>query len=535
MVEADPFVVNLTVTVTGLLLCIFVGHWSARVKYLNEANLAVIFGLGIGATVIMARRARDEPVGPHMLEFDEKIFFQYILPPIIFNAGFSVKKKQFFSNFYTIILYGVVGTVISFIIISIGSITAFNVLGVRNVHLIDCLALGAIFSSTDTVLTLQIISQDKSPLLYSLVFGEGVLNDATSVVLLHTIQKFAGERHDLNLATTNMIVMRFIYMFTFSLLLGGAIGLLSAVTVRHVNFSHGSAEGSVQEIAVILLQAYLAYLVSELLGLSGIFAVFFCGIVMSHYTWYNVNARSRTTTKQGFGTLSFIAETFAFLYVGVDVLDPRKWERTTPGLAMGMFWSLLLLVMFARAIAVFPLSALSNISQKPSKRIGFREQMVVWWAGSMRGAVSIALAYSQFSVASREADKDDDPYATLIATTLAVVLFTVVVFGGMTKQILQFLIPEAEEEHGAGGGEAGADGSGKWPETSQALVGGEESRSKAQDGFVHRAWRWLDDTYMQPVFGGQHAAPVGHSSSHGHGQATLPRPYSEASLTESRH
>lgn len=35
---------------------------------------------------------------------------------------------------------------------------------------------------------LQVISQDSFPLLYSVVFGEGVLNDATSIVILGTIQ-----------------------------------------------------------------------------------------------------------------------------------------------------------------------------------------------------------------------------------------------------------------------------------------------------------------------------------------------------------
>jgi len=52
----------------------------------------------------------------------------------------------------------------------------------------DCLALGSILGATDSVAALQVISQDRFPLLYSVVFGEGVLNDATSIVILGTIQ-----------------------------------------------------------------------------------------------------------------------------------------------------------------------------------------------------------------------------------------------------------------------------------------------------------------------------------------------------------
>jgi len=47
----------------------------------------------------------------------------------------------------------------------------------------------------------------------------------------------------------------------------------------------------------MMLMAYLSYMLAELLDLSGILTVFFCGIVMSHYTWHNVTESSRVTTK----------------------------------------------------------------------------------------------------------------------------------------------------------------------------------------------------------------------------------------------
>jgi NhaP-type Na+/H+ or K+/H+ antiporter len=81
-----------------------------------------------------------------------------------------------------------------------------------------------------------------------------------------------------------------------------------------------------REVAIMILMAYLSYMLSMLLDLSGILTVFFSGIVMSHYTWHNVTESSRITTKHTFATLSFIAEIFLFLYVGMDALDIEKWK-----------------------------------------------------------------------------------------------------------------------------------------------------------------------------------------------------------------
>jgi hypothetical protein len=51
------------------------------------------------------------------------------------------------------------------------------------------------------------------------------------------------------------------------------------------------------EVAVILLTSYLAYLVADVLSLSGIFAVFFAGVTHSHYSYHNVSPGSQSAVK----------------------------------------------------------------------------------------------------------------------------------------------------------------------------------------------------------------------------------------------
>lgn len=63
------------------------------------------------------------------------------------------------------------------------------------------------------------LNQDETPLLYSLVFGEGVVNDATSVVLFHVIQKHFDVSH-LGIVEVLQFITKFIYLFVVSTFLG---------------------------------------------------------------------------------------------------------------------------------------------------------------------------------------------------------------------------------------------------------------------------------------------------------------------------
>ncbi|URD89412.1 Sodium hydrogen exchanger [Musa troglodytarum] len=449
--------------------------------------------------------------------FSENLFFIYVLPPIIFNAGFQVKKKQFFRNFMAIMLFGVVGTVISFIIISFGASQVFRIMDLGALEIRDYFAIGAIFSATDSVCTLQVLNQDDAPLLYSLVFGEGVVNDATSVVLFHAIQKFDLVHIDIKVVMK--LVVNFFYLFSTSTFLGAFTGLLSAYIIKKLYFGRHSTD---REVALMILMAYLSYMLAELLDLSGILTVFFCGIVMSHYTWHNVTENSRVTTKHAFATLSFIAEVFLFLYVGMDALDIEKWRSVSgsPEKSIRVSLVLLGLVSIGRAAFVFPLSLIANLSRNSQNdKLTLKQQVIIWWAGLMRGAVSIALAYNQFT---RSGQTHQQGNAFMITSTITVVLFTTVALGLMTKPLIHFLLPPSTRHltmslsldpsspksflsllllSNRQAIEVEAENSVPRP-TSLRMLLTTPSRS------VHHYWRMFDDAFMRPVFGGRGFVPL---------------------------
>nr|BAX01506.1 Na/H vacular antiporter [Bassia scoparia] len=522
-------VVSMNMFVALLCGCIVIGHLLEENRWMNESITALLIGLSTGIIILLISGGESS----HLLVFSEDLFFIYLLPPIIFNAGFQVKKKQFFRNFITIIMFGAIGTLVSFTIISLGALSIFKKLDIGTLELADYLAIGAIFAATDSVCTLQVLNQDETPLLYSLVFGEGVVNDATSVVLFNAIQNFDLTHIDHRIAYRIAFQFggNFLYLFFASTLLGAMTGLLSAYVIKKLYFGRHSTDREVAlmmlmayEVALMMLMAYLSYMLAELFYLSGILTVFFCGIVMSHYTWHNVTESSRVTTKHAFATLSFVAEIFIFLYVGMDALDIEKWRfvSDSPGTSVAVSSILLGLIMVGRAAFVFPLSWLINFSKKThSEKVTFNQQIVIWWAGLMRGAVSMALAYNQFTRSGHTQLRGN---AIMITSTITVVLFSTMVFGLLTKPLIMFLLPQPKHFTSAstvsdlgspkslslplldGGQDSEADMDNQDDEdtTEQRTIVRPSSLRmllNAPTHTVHHYWRRFDDYFMRPVFG----------------------------------
>ena len=113
------------------------------------------------------------------------------------------------------------------------------------------------------------------------------------------------------------------------------------------------------EFSMMMVFTYLPYALAEGIHLSGIMAILFCGIVMSHYTHYNLSPITQITMKQTMRTIAFIAgitissiffqvfessnsdffltETAVFAYLGMGIFSfPHRLE---PALVI---WSIFL-------------------------------------------------------------------------------------------------------------------------------------------------------------------------------------------------
>ncbi|ONM58784.1 Sodium/hydrogen exchanger 2 [Zea mays] len=227
MALGDPPADYASIAAVGLfvaLMCvgIIVGHLLEENRWMNESITTLFIGLGTRAVILFASSEKHSRV----LVFSEDSYLftccrrSYSMQGMGFV--FQVKKKQFFRNFITITLFGAVGTLISFTVISLGALGLISRLNIGALELGDYLALGAIFSATDSN------------------FDPGNISGAK---LLNFISSF-------------------LYLFGSSTILGVASGLLSAYTIKKLYFGRHSIY---REVSIMMLMAYLSYMLAEVI------------------------------------------------------------------------------------------------------------------------------------------------------------------------------------------------------------------------------------------------------------------------------
>ncbi|CAK6957236.1 sodium/hydrogen exchanger 6-like [Scomber scombrus] len=408
--------------------------------------------------------------------FDPEVFFNILLPPIIFHAGYSLKRRHFFRNIGSILAYAFVGTVISCFVIGLimyGFVSFMKFVGQLggDFFFTDCLFFGAIVSATDPVTVLAIFNELKVDVdLYALLFGESVLNDAVAIVLSSSIvayQPTGDNSHSFEAMALLKSFGIFLGVFSGSFALGVATGVMTFTKLR---------DFPLLETALFFLMSWSTFLLAEACGFTGVVAVLFCGITQAHYTFNNLSPDSQDRTKQLFELLNFLAENFIFSYMGLTLFSFQS-HVFNPMFIIGAFVA----VFLGRAANIYPLSFLLNLGRR--NKIGSKFQHVMMFAG-LRGAMTFALSIRDTATYARQ---------MMFSTTLLIVFFTVWICGGGTTPMLSFMsIPVGVDSDQEVSGSAMLDGS-------------QRRNTKHESAWPFRIWYNFDHNYLKPLL--THSGP----------------------------
>ncbi|XP_064638115.1 sodium/hydrogen exchanger 9-like isoform X4 [Lineus longissimus] len=353
--------------------------------------------------------------------FDPEVFFNVLLPPIIFYAGYSMKRRHFFRNIGAIVTFAFIGTAISCFVVGSVIFGLTRLMPYLSLSFNDCLFFGALISATDPVTVLAIFHDLNVDVdLYALVFGESVLNDAVAIVLSQAIDKYSQINTQSGFDTRAVFqsLGSFIGIFSGAFALGSMMGCITALMTKFTKIR----DYPLLETALFFLMSYSTFQAAEAADLTGIVAVLFCGITQAHYTYNNLSTESKLRSKQLFEVLNFCAENFVFVYIGVATFTFRKhvWDA-------GFIFIAFLAVLIARACNIYPLSFLLNLGRSNKIKINFQHMMMF---SGLRGAIAFALVVRNTASEQRR---------LMLSTTLVIIIATVILCGGLSTTMLQWL------------------------------------------------------------------------------------------------
>ena len=362
-----------------------------------------------------------------------------LLPPIIFEVlyltkgGFTLQRTSFFQNIVPILGLSLLGAFYSMFVTSLLQYIFSRLITDVGWSVIESLVFGALISSTDPVTVLSLLPDNVDKRLYMLIFGESALNDAVSIILFRFFVGLQAEADNLGVAPFLVSFLASFGVFLGSFLVGAILALAFSKITKHVWIE--GYEGAIYEMIMLLVFAYSSYLLAEILQLTGIISIFFCGVVMAHYAHSNLTKLTQRTLKVTLRMICTIFEGLIFLYLGLGLFSFSVVFHP-------LFVVAALVSIIVSRTHVFIILSLSSFLPQ-SKPIPMNQQVLMWFSG-LRGAVAFALGVSFLE------NPTFDPAikGVIFGTTVMVIVTTVLLFGGLTPYMLRWLklVPETTED-----------------------------------------------------------------------------------------
>jgi NhaP-type Na+/H+ or K+/H+ antiporter len=334
--------------VIGIAVLVAVAVLSQRVGVASPLILVVV---GIGLSFV--------PGVPSFRIPDEWILTG-ILPPLLYAAAIKTPVMDFRRNLTPIASLSVALVVVSAFVTGLLLHVLLPGLGFA-----AAVALGAVISPPDAVAATSIGRRlGLPPRLLTVLEGEGLVNDATALVLLRSaIAASAGA-----LSGIGSAVADFAFAVVVAVLVGYAVGV---VTV----FLRARLDDPVLDTAISLVVPFVAFIPAEELGASGVLAVVVAGIYTGHRSASHLDARARISDNVNWRTVQFLLENGVFLLIGLEIrslLQDIDESLLTVGqtVQIGLLTTLVLVVV--RFLWVFPLVLLMRRLPSRAARRSFQ-------------------------------------------------------------------------------------------------------------------------------------------------------------------
>lgn len=343
------------------------------------------------------------PFSPQV-NLTRSLLFTVLLPPLIFEAAFSLEWQQLKSDLPLVLVLATVGVVLS------AAVTTAGMHMLAHWPWASALVFGALISATDPVSVIAAFKGARvEGRLRVLVESESLFNDGTAAVLFAICVAAATG----NSPTPWGASVTLVWTIVGSLACGAVVAYGTLLLAGRTN-------DQFVEITFTTVAAYGSFLLAEHFHLSGVLATLVAGLMLGNIRAMKyIPPEDREAIQSFWVYAAFVANSIVFLLIGIRVGRQHFHGAWVPVLVA------ILLVLLSRAVAVYPCCGLFS---RTKLRVTMRHQHVLFWGG-LRGALALALALSLPPEVPQQ--------ESIISTSFAVVAFSIFVQGLTMKPMLR--------------------------------------------------------------------------------------------------
>lgn len=352
---------------------------------------------------------------PPVVLSPDLVFFIF-LPPLLYSESYQMSWHEFVANRRPVFLLAV-----GLVLLSTTVVATLAHYFIPGFSWAMGFVLGAIISPPDAVAASSVTKGLGLPRrITGILAGESLVNDASALIAYrYAVAAVVSGTFGLWDASWHFVVVA---------LGGAAIGWAAGYLVAWVQ--NWLTDPTLITVLTVLMP-FGIYLAAEHVGVSGVLAVVFMGLMLSRRSHDIYDNQTRLLKRSFWNVLVFILNGLVFILIGLQL------RTILQGMGAGTFWPMLgygLLVSAAAILIrlgwVFPVAYLAQLLGRwlgrPVETPPKRNLFITSWAG-MRGVVSLATALALPLVVS-----NGQPFPqrnALLFMTFTVILVTLLVQG----------------------------------------------------------------------------------------------------------
>lgn len=266
-----------------------------------------------------------------------------VLPPLLYSAAVSMPTMSLRRDFGAVSGLSVVLVVGTSLVLGL-----FFAWVIPGIDLAWGVALGAIISPTDAVATRIVKNAGASPRVVALLEGEGLLNDASALVVLRTA-----------IAATAVAFSFWHALGTFLYSVGIAVVIGWIVGRANVRIRARVTDATVNTL-ISFTVPFIASIPAEELNGSGLVAAVVAGLITGWRGPRLLSPEHRLSDRQNWATVELMLEGVIFLTMGLQLyglVEEVHAEHQGMGTAIGLAAAALVLTVLLRAGFVIPMLA----------------------------------------------------------------------------------------------------------------------------------------------------------------------------------